>query len=73
MIVEIYEAFKSVGAPDEKASAAAKAIADYDDRFNKIESELGGIRGEMSALKMMIGIVIALNVAILGLIVNKLI
>lgn len=73
MIVEVYDAFKSAGATDEKAQAAAKAIADYDGRFNKIEAELGGIRGELSALKMMIGIVIALNMAIIGLIVNTLI
>lgn len=73
MIIEVYDAFKSTGATEEKATAAAKAIADYDNRFNKVESELGAIKGELSALKMMVGIVIALNMAIIGLIVNTII
>lgn len=73
MIIEVYDAFKSAGATEEKATAAAKAIADYDNRFNKVESEPGTIKGELSALKMMVGIVIALNMAIIGLIVNTLI
>ena len=73
LIIEVYDAFKSAGVTDEKATAAAKAIADYDNRFNKIESELGTIRGEVSALKMMVGVTIALNMAIIGLIVNTII
>jgi hypothetical protein len=73
MIIEVYDAFKSAGASEEKAQAAAKAIADYDNRFNKVESELGTIKGELSGLKMMVGIVIALNMAIIGLIVNTII
>lgn len=73
MIIDVYDAFKAAGASEEKATAAAKAIADYDNRFNKVEAELGTIRGELPALKMMVGIVIALNMAIIGLIVNTII
>lgn len=73
MIIEVYDAFKSAGATEEKATAAAKAIADDDNRFNKVEAELGSIKGELTALKWMVGIVIALNMAIIGLIVNTLI
>ena len=73
LIVEVYDAFKSAGAPDDKATAAAKAIADYDNHFNKQGSKLGTIKGELSALKMMVGIAIALNMAIIGLIVNTII
>lgn len=73
MIVEVYDAFKSAGATEEKASAAAKAIADYNNRFNKVETEPGTNGGELSALKMMVGITIALNMAIIGLIVNAII
>ena len=40
LIAEVYDAFLSAGAPAEKARAAAKAIADYDSRFNKIEADL---------------------------------
>jgi hypothetical protein len=72
MIIEVYDAFKSAGAPEDKATAAAKAIADYDNRFNKIETELGTIRGELSALKIMAGLTIGLNMAIIGLIANTL-
>ncbi|MFA5825864.1 MAG: hypothetical protein WC825_07815 [Gallionellaceae bacterium] len=73
MIIEVYDAFKSAGATEEKATAAAKAIADYDNRFNKIETELGTIKGELSALKIMVGVTIGLNMAIIGLIVNTVI
>lgn len=73
MIIEVYDAFKSAGASEKKAQAAAKAIADYDNRFNKVEPELGAVKGELPALKMMVGIVIALNMAIIGLIVNTII
>lgn len=73
MIIEVYDAFKSAGASEEKATAAAKAIADYDNRFNKIETGLGTIKGELSALKIMVGVTIGLNMAIIGLIVNTVI
>lgn len=70
MIIEVYDAFKSAGASEEKATAAAKAIADYDNRFSKIETEPSTIKGELSALKIMVGVTIVLNMAIIGLIVN---
>lgn len=63
MIVEVYEAFKDAGASEEKASAAAKAMADYDPRFARME-------GSIESLRWMVGIGIALNMAILGLVVN---
>jgi hypothetical protein len=66
MIVEVYEAFKDAGASEEKASAAARAMADYDSRFGRME-------GSIESLRWMVGITIALNMAILGLIVNTLI
>jgi len=40
MIAEVYEAFISAGVDDEKAKAAAKALADYESRFNHIDSDL---------------------------------
>ena len=63
MIIEVYEAFKDAGASEEKASAAAKAMADYDSRFPRMQ-------GSIESLRWMVGIGIALNMAILGLIVN---
>ena len=59
MLVEIYDAFKDAGASEEKSRAAAKAIADYDTRFSKIEAEL-------AVLKWMAGANIALSLAIIA-------
>jgi len=66
IIIEIYEAFKDAGASEEKATAAAKAVADYETKFARIE-------GTLESLKWMMGIGIALNMAIIGLIVNTII
>ena len=52
MLVELYDALREAGASEEKARAAAKAIADYDSRFNKIEADL-------LVLKWMVGAVLA--------------
>ena len=48
MITEVYEAFKEAGASETKSQKAAEAIADYENRFVKIESDLG-------LLKWMVG------------------
>ncbi len=55
MITEVYEAFKEAGTSEEKAKAAAIALADYEARFNKIDTDL-------LILKWMLGIVIAAEV-----------
>jgi len=52
MITEVYEAFISAGADDEKAKAAARALADYESRFNRIDSDL-------RVLKWMVGAILA--------------
>jgi hypothetical protein len=52
MIVELYDALISAGAPDDKARAASKAIADYEGRFAKIEADL-------LAVKWMCGVIVA--------------
>ncbi len=52
MIVEVYEALKEAGASEEKAKAAAESLANYENRFAKIEADL-------LVLKWMIGLVIA--------------
>jgi len=43
-----YDALKEVGASEEKAQAAARAIASYEPRFARIESDI-------SLLKWMLG------------------
>jgi len=42
----------SAGADDEKAKAAARALADYESRFNRIDSDL-------RVLKWMVGAILA--------------
>jgi hypothetical protein len=38
MVVELYEALKEAGASERKAQAAAQAMADYNTRFDKLET-----------------------------------
>lgn len=65
MISEVYEALREAGATEEKAQAAAKAIANYDDRFNRLELNIESIKGEQCLLKWMIGFNLAFTMAIL--------
>lgn len=53
-VIEIYEAFKAAGVSEDKATSAAKAVADVgqEDRLAKIESDL-------KVIKWMLGVVIA--------------
>ena len=63
MIAELYDALKEAGASEEKARAAAKTMADYENRFNKIDAEL-------QLMKWMIGGCLALSVTVIGLLLN---
>jgi hypothetical protein len=65
MISEVYEAFVSAGAPEDKARKAAEALANYDTRFTKIDGEILRVQSELTLVKWMVGFAIALNVAIL--------
>lgn len=40
VISEVYDALREAGASEEKSREAAKAIADYDQCFNRIDAEL---------------------------------
>ena len=51
MISEVYDAFIAAGAPEDKARKAAEAIASYENRFARIESDL-------SVLKWMTGTIL---------------
>lgn len=52
MISEVYDAFISAGAPEDKARKAAEAIASYENRFSRIETDL-------VVLKWMTGTILA--------------
>jgi hypothetical protein len=60
---------KEAGASEEKARKAAETLANYDARFNKLESDLATFRtetrGEFNLIRWMIGFNLAMTVAIL--------
>jgi hypothetical protein len=58
MIAEVYEAFRSAGAEDDKARAAATAIAEYNRDISEIKSNL-------ALLKWMVGFNLAFTLAVL--------
>jgi hypothetical protein len=64
MIVELYDALKSAGAPEEKAMAAARALALPDDRFDRIdgrfdsaEKSTTNLQIELATVKAELGMV----------------
>lgn len=52
IIVEVYETFRDAGVPEDKAKAAAKALADEEGRFGKMKADL-------LVLRLMVGAVLA--------------
>ncbi|MDO9162121.1 MAG: hypothetical protein Q8N35_03600 [Methylococcaceae bacterium] len=48
-----------------KARAAAKTMADYDSRFNKIDQDLALLKAEITVLKWMLGFLVAGMVSLL--------
>jgi hypothetical protein len=77
---DVFEAFKSAGADDEKARKAAEALANTDDlrfvridegvqkldvRLGALDARVGKAEAKLDFHSWMFGIVVALNVAIL--------
>ncbi len=52
MIAELYQALKEAGASEASAKAAAESLANYENRFSKIEADL-------LVIKWMLGVVLA--------------
>jgi hypothetical protein len=67
MIFEVYDALKEAGTSEEKATAAAKAVSEYEGRFSKIETELEIIRTELKLIKWASGIML---VGIISLVIK---
>ncbi|MYE85172.1 MAG: integrase [Gammaproteobacteria bacterium] len=65
MIAEVYDAFKSAGAEEDKALAAASAIADY-------QKDIAELRGDIKLIKWVAGFNLAFSVTMLFLIVRLL-
>jgi hypothetical protein len=58
LIQELYDALKSANVPDDKARAAAREVAKYD-------KELSDLRSDMNVLRWMVGVNLAISVALL--------
>lgn len=61
IVKEVCDAFLEAGVGDEKATEAAKAIANHDARFGKIEADLLKIEADLLLLKWMVGLVIVVE------------
>jgi hypothetical protein len=60
MIAEVYDALLEAGASEEKSRRAAETLASYDDRFFRIEQQLGELRGSIRLLQWQVGALFAL-------------
>ena len=65
MIAEVYDAFKSAGVEENKALAAATAIADY-------QKDIAELSGDVKLIKWIVGFNLAFSVTVLMLIVRLL-
>jgi hypothetical protein len=65
MISEVYDAFIAAGAPEDKARKAAETLANYDNRFSRIDGAVLKLESELVLVKWMVGFAVALDVAIL--------
>jgi len=73
MIAEVYDALRSAGADDDKARAAATAVAESNRDIADLRLEMSGVRtetaemrGDMRLLKWMVGFTMALVLGVLG-------
>jgi len=64
MVSELYVALKEAGVSEEKATKAAEAVATYEHRFNKVETDL-------AVLKWMTGTGLGIGIATLLLILKS--
>ena len=55
IVKEVYDAFIEAGVSEQKSTEAAKAIADFDARFTKIQADL-------LILKWMVGLIVLVEV-----------
>jgi hypothetical protein len=49
MIAEVYDAFRSAGADDDKARAAAIALSEGDRRFDDLQEQIGALGQDLRA------------------------
>ncbi len=57
MILEVYDALKAAGAPEDKAQLAATVLANSDNRFDKVDSEIGSMKIDLAVVKAELAVV----------------
>ena len=62
MVTELYDALIDAGASEEKARTAARAMADYNSRFDQLDQKLIEVHGKINLLQWMVALVIVVNV-----------
>ena len=62
-LMNVYHAFRSAGVSEDQAQKAAEELAGYENRFAKLETD-------MATVKWMLGVVIALVLAVLGILLR---
>ena len=67
MMGKLYAALRKADVPDEDAIAAAEEVAAFENRLSKSK-----IEGDLGLVKWMVGFSLAMNVAILGLVLRLL-
>ncbi len=75
MITEVYDALRDAGADEDKSRRAAEVLANYDDRFNRIEARLTGLEakttvlaGKVTALQLLVGANLTLSLATVAMV-----
>ena len=62
MIAEVYDALIDAGAKDDKARAAAVAVADFKTDINDIKNTMTDIKGRITLIQWMIALVIIVQI-----------
>ena len=68
MMGNLYSALKQAGADEDNAKKAAEEVAGYENRIadlkTEMKTEFASVRGELSLVKWMLGINLAMTVAL---------
>ena len=59
MVTEVYDALREAGASEEKYFAAAEILAQADQRFGKIVTDLVVLKTDLALVKWMMGFTLA--------------
>jgi len=65
MISEFYDALREAGASEKKVRLVAEAIAQYDERFNRLDVRSERLAGRIDFLQWMAGTDISLTAGVL--------